>query len=216
MHFTVRSRWRRERAPCRKAEKMMMSARTTGARTVARAEEKACRLGWRCATLFEVRPGWRGGLATTNHCMHGTRRRSSVRMERQLLRPRDAERYVGYQLKPQGFHEGDRSEYLGQFALSTVGHWVPVPRQADHFGVDLYLQLFDEDGRNLRTTGMGCAFQLKSTNDDIHVDSTEKVMALQGLAYPLFIGVIDKSSGTITIFSTILRTAFLGSALMIR
>lgn len=110
-------------------------------------------------------------------------------------------------MKPSGFHEGDRSEYLGQYALSTVGHCVPVPRQADHFGVDLFLHLHEPAGRNLQVTGFGCAFQLKSLTEDIPIDTEEKRIALHGLAYPFFIGVINKAEGRFDIYKTIYRSA---------
>lgn len=108
-------------------------------------------------------------------------------------------------MKIPGYHEGDRSEIFGQAAFSTIGHCVPVPRQADQFGVDMYLQLFEETGRTLSSTGMGCAIQLKSTTDDIEIDSDEKRLALHGMAYPFFIAVIDKSAGTLSVYSTLMR-----------
>lgn len=110
-------------------------------------------------------------------------------------------------MKPFGFHEGDRSEYLAHYALSAIGHCVPVPRQADYFGVDLFLQLHEPKGRNLHTTGLGCAFQLKSTTDDIPIDTEEKRITLHGLAYPFFIGVLMKSEGRLDIYKTIYRSA---------
>ena len=66
-------------------------ARTMGARTVALAEESACRSGCRCDTLGQVHPGRRGGLVETpkNKSMHGSPRRCWSSMEHQSFGPRD-------------------------------------------------------------------------------------------------------------------------------
>ena len=110
-------------------------------------------------------------------------------------------------MKIKGYHEGDRSEPYGQIAFSTIGHCVPVPRQADYFGVDLYVQMFKDEGRALCSTGSGCAVQIKSNTDDIAIDSDEKRLTLHGMAYPFFVAIIDKSHGTISVYSTLLRSA---------
>ena len=43
-------------------------------------------------------------------------------------------------MKPIGFYEGDRSEYLAPYVLSALGFTVPVPRQSDAFGADFLTQ----------------------------------------------------------------------------
>jgi hypothetical protein len=108
-------------------------------------------------------------------------------------------------MKISGYHEGDRSELLAHSILSAVAHVVPVPRIADYFGIDLFAQPFSKEGRNLRTGGSTFCMQLKSTAEEIPLNSPEDLLILNGLANPLFMGVVDKSSRTLSIFTTILR-----------
>ena len=108
-------------------------------------------------------------------------------------------------MKISGYHEGDRSELLAHPIMSAVAHVVPVPRIADYFGIDLFAQLFSAEGRNLRANGPTFCMQIKSTADDICLTSPEDLFILNGQANPFFIGVLDKSSRTLSIFTTILR-----------
>jgi len=108
-------------------------------------------------------------------------------------------------MKIRGFHEGDRSEVLARSIMNTVAHIVPVPREADYFGIDLFAQPFSVAGRNLQAGGSTFCMQIKSTVDDVSLSSPEELFILNGLANPFFIGVHDKSSRTLSVFSTIQR-----------
>lgn len=108
-------------------------------------------------------------------------------------------------MKISGYHEGDRSELLAHQIMSAVAHIVPVPRIADYFGIDLFAKPFSAEGRTLRASGSTLCMQIKSTADDVSLTSSEDLLILNGLANPFFIGVLDKSSRTLSIFTTILR-----------
>lgn len=110
--------------------------------------------------------------------------------------------------KVYGYHQGDRSEYLGRYLLSALGHTVMVERPADYFGVDMYLKLADlTDGRGqvLRLNGMECAIQFKSDYQMIPVDTVDARTALYDLRQPFFICVVDKETKTIRLFQTLGR-----------
>ena len=82
-------------------------------------------------------------------------------------------------------HGGDRAEFLAQYVLSTLGHVVPVPRQADFFGVDCHLKLGERNNEDLiMLTGLECDFQIKSSAKKFSINSPEKRLALYEYAQP--------------------------------
>lgn len=108
-------------------------------------------------------------------------------------------------MKPSGFHDGDRSEYLAAFAFDTIGYSVPVPRQEDRFLVDLLVHLARRDDQE-RLVPQGIVFcvQVKSDKSPIgiraeHVEWLNKFMA------PLYISVVDKTKQILEIFHTMRR-----------
>jgi hypothetical protein len=110
-------------------------------------------------------------------------------------------------MKIENYHEGDRSEQLAQAILSTIAHIIPVPRQADHFGVDLFAHLFSQSRGGLRSTGRTVAIQLKSNLDSISVAAPDAIQALHALAVPFLIGVVNRTHRNIALYSTLFRFA---------
>lgn len=100
------------------------------------------------------------------------------------------------------FHQGSRAEYLAQFALSRVGLVVPVPRQADHFLIDLFVHLGKQVGRQFVPTGPTVAVQAKSSRKPIVLKDRKLEIFLNEIANPYFIAVVDINEGTIEVFST--------------
>jgi hypothetical protein len=108
-------------------------------------------------------------------------------------------------MKPYGLYEGDRSEFLAQFGLSTIGFCVPVPRQFDHFGVDLFVHFLRKVGLNVVSTGRVITVQVKSTDDLILVDNDEKRNCLYQSSSPFFVAVADKVNSSLSIYTTLLK-----------
>lgn len=59
-----------------------------------------------------------------------------------------------------GLHEGDRSEYLATFMLSSVAAVTPIPRQED-YGLDLICSLTRREANSLFVE-QGFGVQVKS------------------------------------------------------
>lgn len=81
-------------------------------------------------------------------------------------------------MKITNYHEGDRSEYLAEYALSTIGHCIKVPRQDDHFGTDFIVHLFTPDSlktNTLKPSGVIFIFaiQIKSNLDPIVIKEND-------------------------------------------
>lgn len=109
-------------------------------------------------------------------------------------------------MKIAGYHEGDRSEYLAQFALSTISYCVPVLRQVDYFFCDFLCVLFREGKKQntFESTGRSLGIQIKSNNDQIEIKK-ERVEEFHGFTVPLFVGKIDKQAGVFSVYATTLR-----------
>lgn len=91
------------------------------------------------------------------------------------------------------------------FALSTIGHCVPVPRQFDHFGVDLFVHFLRRVGLNVVSTGRVVTMQVKSTDELILVDTPEKRDCLYQSSTPFYIAVINKAEATFSLYTTLLK-----------
>lgn len=109
------------------------------------------------------------------------------------------------------WREGDRSEYLAQFAFSTVGFVAPVPRQEDRMLVDMFVHLNreEEDGQNHRLVPIGqtIAVQVKSNTKPIDLSAAE-VQLIADSAIPWFIAVCDRAANRFDVFATIDRLFF--------
>src|ERR1700747_468467 len=108
-------------------------------------------------------------------------------------------------MKPYGLYEGDRSEFLATFGLSTVGFCVPVPRQFDHFGVDLFVHLLRRVALNVVSSGRVISVQVKSTDELIPIDTDEKRNFLYQSSSPFFVAVADKINSRLSIYTTFLK-----------
>lgn len=108
-----------------------------------------------------------------------------------------------------GYNEGDRSEFLAAFALSTIGFTVQVPRQADYFLVDFLVNIHRSRKRGgsrvLEPTGQTFAIQIKSNKKSIKVENESQRQAFFQSMTPFFIGVVDKKNGILSIYTTISR-----------
>jgi hypothetical protein len=110
------------------------------------------------------------------------------------------------------FRQGDRSEYLAQYILSSLAISVPVPRQED-VGSDFHCTLLRKEGQNLRPY-LPFNIQIKSISD--------KVVSFGGLTdagywreheidqlcqtdTPFLIGMVDIRNQRLDIFSTLTR-----------
>ncbi len=115
-------------------------------------------------------------------------------------------------MKVYGFHEGDRSEYLAQFAFSTVGHCIAVPRQADYFLTDLIVHLFSRDQGALSVTGLDFGIQIKSGTNDIPVNGKDARLCFFRTLRPFLLGVVEKRTGMLSVYTTMhrLRLAWTG------
>lgn len=106
---------------------------------------------------------------------------------------------------PLGFYQGNRSEYLAIPALSKLGFTIPVPRQEDRFGVDFIVHLAYMKERTVVPSGRSFGIQIKSTKDPIVFDKQEDRDSLFTSNMPFFIGVVDRKSLSLTIYSTLAR-----------
>lgn len=100
-----------------------------------------------------------------------------------------------------GFHEGGRSEYAVQYALSAFGSAIPVPRQED-CGYDLHCGVGERVGKRLLIRDHYYV-QVKSKKEDLVYPDPDSVRWLVSLACPLFVAVVDKAQGVIELFQTV-------------
>jgi hypothetical protein len=101
------------------------------------------------------------------------------------------------------FHEGSRSEYLAQYVFSSFGTAFPVPHQEDT-GVDLYCTLVERVGR-LSWPRQHYTVQVKSDTTPWRLDSAESVRWLVKHPLPIFMCVLDKSTGRLRVWQTFCR-----------
>jgi hypothetical protein len=99
------------------------------------------------------------------------------------------------------YRSGDRSEYLSVFGLSRVGFVIPAPRQEDFGVLDLLCILARPKGK-LVFPESAFFVQVKSSSQDIHLDSDAVRWISLHMDHPLFICVCDKKALTLSIYST--------------
>ncbi len=115
-------------------------------------------------------------------------------------------------LRPRGFHEGDRAEYLAKYVLSTFAQVVPVPRQED-YGVDLLCALTRRDSKSLfveDTFGVQIKTRAKDGIDITYGGHNKKGewkdyeirWLLFGPSHPLLIGLVDMRQCRVDLYST--------------
>jgi hypothetical protein len=102
-----------------------------------------------------------------------------------------------------GFHEGSRSEYLGQYVFSSFGTSVPVPRQEDH-GVDLYCTLAERKGQRAWPVAY-YSVQIKSKVEPWEFDLPESVQWVVEYPAPLLLCSVLKSEARVRVYQTIVR-----------
>lgn len=107
------------------------------------------------------------------------------------------------------FREGDRSEYLAQFLLSSIGLCTPIPRQED-IGYDFACSIADQEN-GLLTFGFPYLISIKSSStpsievkpnkSNIEENNTNHVEWLFKQEQPILLGVVDKKAVTLRIYS---------------
>lgn len=106
------------------------------------------------------------------------------------------------------FHEGDRSEYLVTFLLSSVAAVTPITRQED-YGIDFLCALTRKEGPSLYI-GKEFAIQAKSDSEKYVLyggfDRRKRwkewqIKWLYSQGYPLFIVSVDKNEWRIKLYS---------------
>lgn len=110
------------------------------------------------------------------------------------------------------YHQGDRSEYLVQYALSSIAAVVPVIRQED-YGVDFFCNLTTQNGHSL-VIGPAFGLQAKSTSErevtygvvrqgkKKNDPKPEEIDWLYSQDNPLFFTSVDKDNLVLKIYST--------------
>lgn len=105
------------------------------------------------------------------------------------------------------FREGDRSELLADYLLSSIGLTTPIRRQ-DDIGFDFYCQLADQE-TGLMTFGSPYVVQIKSNNSTIQygVETPDKwnrnsIDWLFRLNIPFLIGIVNRKKIKIDIYNT--------------
>lgn len=100
-------------------------------------------------------------------------------------------------------HEGSRSEYLAQYALSALGTVAPVPHQEDT-GIDLYCTLLERHGKVSFPTDYYCA-QVKSDTTEWRLETKKAVEWLVTNPLPLLLCIVIKREARILVYPTLPR-----------
>ncbi len=114
------------------------------------------------------------------------------------------------------FRQGDRSEYLAQYILSSIAISVPVPRQED-VGSDFHCSLLRDTNGNLHPY-LPFNIQIKSNNADLRRNGIpfggitsggnwrgHEIDNLCQTDMPFLVGVVDKDDQRLDLFTTISR-----------
>ena len=105
--------------------------------------------------------------------------------------------------KIRGYHLGDLSENLAEYAFGTVGFCVPVPRQNDYFYTDMLLHLAQPEEKLMIPMGMTLGIQVKSNYEQISIGAKEQDRnAFHESALPFFLAVISKKTMMLQVFAT--------------
>lgn len=97
-------------------------------------------------------------------------------------------------------HEGSRSEYLAQYALSALGMAAPIPRQED-VGIDLQCALAKRVGQ-LLVVDQYYLVQVKSTVEDWTYESADSVRWLCAHRHPIFYVRVHKKKNRMDVYQT--------------
>ncbi|HKZ78736.1 MAG TPA: hypothetical protein VJ124_10570 [Pyrinomonadaceae bacterium] len=97
-------------------------------------------------------------------------------------------------------HEGSRSEYLAQYVFASFGTAFAVPHHEDS-GVDLYCTLTERVGQRLWPRAY-FSVQVKSILESWTFRSEESVRWLITHPLPLFLCIVEKTSGHIRVYHT--------------
>ncbi len=105
-------------------------------------------------------------------------------------------------IRDRNLRSGDLHEELGLFLLRAVALVAPVPRQED-VGVDAFATLVRLEGSRRLLPDVSFLVQLKAASlSVVKYVGPDEVAWLTNLEIPLFIGRVDLSRASITLFST--------------
>jgi hypothetical protein len=112
-------------------------------------------------------------------------------------------------LRLNSFRQGDRSEYLAQYILSSLGIAIRVPREED-IGIDFYCSLANLKEGDL-TFSSPFTVQIKSNSENVSYGGVDKknvwkeheIDWLFDQELPFLIGIADKEKHNIKLFITI-------------
>ncbi|MCE5202736.1 MAG: hypothetical protein ABFC80_03880 [Coriobacteriales bacterium] len=100
-------------------------------------------------------------------------------------------------------HSGWENEHLATYLLSRVAFVASPLKVADDVGTDLFCTLFERvkpDATELLVPRNSIAVQLKSSRDDLRLKPWQ-IEYLARLEIPYYVGVVDQSQMTLTLFS---------------
>jgi hypothetical protein len=97
------------------------------------------------------------------------------------------------------FRKGWQSEHLAKFIISKFAFIAEPINISDDLGSDFFCTIFDIQEKGFLLPQSSFAIQIKSNCDPIEV--TNKLSYLQNLEIPFFVGVVDKMSQKMTIYS---------------
>jgi len=108
------------------------------------------------------------------------------------------------------FREGDRSEYLAQYALSRLAFVTEIPRQED-FGVVDFLCVLGNDHSKSVLAENAFYVQVKSSAKRLEWDSGSVRWVSEHMDLPLIFCIVTKAESRIRLYSTsnVLRALFL-------
>ena len=99
------------------------------------------------------------------------------------------------------YRQGDRSEYLGLYALSRIAFVNPAPRQ-EEFGILDFLCTLAKQEERLVYPGEAFFVQVKSNTDPIALSRDAGHWIYHFMALPLFVCVVDKRQGALRVYTT--------------
>jgi hypothetical protein len=97
------------------------------------------------------------------------------------------------------FRKGWQSEHLAKFIISKFAFIAEPSNISDDLGSDFYCTIFDIQKKGQLLPQSSFAIQIKSNSQTLEV--TDKLSYLQNLEMPFFVGVVNKKSQNLVIYS---------------
>lgn len=106
-------------------------------------------------------------------------------------------------MKPQNFVDGDGSQKKAATAFSTIGFTSTVPREEDHFVVDIFVHIGMISDEGISPSGYTFNTQVKSNPGTVIFNKHDQITSFLNSHIPYFVTFIH--DGTIEIYSTLSR-----------